>query len=79
MIDSVFMQIAVVSYKFSSRAVKLVKIFFLKLLKIDLNTVSNIVVFDICGYVFIKFVYCILVNNVIVSRLNIYIVVNKDF
>ena len=79
MIDPVSMQIAVVSHKFPSRAVKLVKMFPLKPLKIDLNTVPETVVFDVCGCVFIEFMYCILVEGVNVSRLNGFAVVKEDF
>ena len=71
MIDLVFMQITVVSYKFLSRAVKLVKMFLFKPFKIDLNTVLETGVFDICSCIFIEFIYCILVKGVIVNHLNV--------
>ena len=79
MIDPISMQIAVVSHKFLSRAVKLVKMFPLKSLKIDLNTVPETVVFGVCGCIFIEFVYYIVVEGVNVSRLNTCAVVKKDF
>ena len=79
MINLVSMQIAVVSYKFLSRAIKLVKIFPLIPLKIDLNTILETVVFDVCGCVFIEFMYYILVEGVNVSRLNVYTVIKEDF
>ena len=79
MIDSVSIQIAVVSHEFPNRAVKLVKIFFLKSLKIDLNTFLETIVFGICGCVFIEFPYCILDKGVMVSRLNIYTIIKVDF
>ena len=73
------MQIAVVSHKFPSRTVKLVKMFPLKLLKINLNTVLETIVFSVCGCVFIEFVYCILIKGVNVSCLNGYAVIKEDF
>ena len=79
MIDPVSMQIAVVSHKFLSRTVKLVKIFPLKPLKIALNTVPKIVVFGICGCIFFEFEYYILVEDVNVSCLNGCAVVKEDF
>ena len=79
MIDLVFMQIAVVFHKFPNRAVKLLKMFPLKPLKIDLNTVPETVVFSVCGCVFIEFMYCILLKGVNVSRLNGFAVVKEDF
>lgn len=36
-------------------------------------------VFGIYNWVLIEFVYCILVKNIIVSRLNVYIIFKKDF
>ena len=79
MIDPISIQIAVVSHKFLSRVVKLVKMFSLKPLKIDLNTVLETVVFGVCSYVFIEFVYCILIEGVNISCLNGYAVVKEDF
>ena len=73
------MQIAVVSYEFPSKAVKLVKMFSLKPLKIDLNTILETIVFGVCGCVFIEFVYCILVKGVNISCLNGCAVVKEDF
>ena len=79
MVDPVSMRIAVVSHEFPGRAVKLVKNFPLKLLKIDLNTVPETVVFGVCGCVFIELGYCILVEGVMVSHLNVCAVVKEDF
>ena len=73
------MQIAVVSYEFPSKAVKLVKMFLLKSLKIDLNTVLETIIFSICGCVFIEFMYYILVEDVNVSCLNGCAVIKEDF
>ena len=72
------MQIAVVSHKFSSGAVKFIKMFCLALLKINLNTVPKTVIFGIYGYVLIELLYCIFVENIMVSHLNLYAVVKKD-
>lgn len=74
-----FIWIIVVSDNFLSRVVKLIKMFLLKLLEIDLNTVPKTVVFDVCDSVLIKLMYCILVKNIMVSRLNFYAIVKKDF
>ena len=79
MIDPVSMQIVIISYEFPNRAIKLVKMFPLKPFKIDLNTVPETVVFGVGGCVFIKFVYCILVKSVNVSRLNGCVVVKENF
>ena len=73
------MEIAIVFYKFLSRAVKLVKMFLLKPLKINLNTVPETGVFGICGCVFIKFMYCIFVEGVNVSRFNRCAIVKGNF
>ena len=78
-IDPVSIEITVVSYQFLSKAVKLIKMFSLKPLKINLNTVLETIIFGICNYVFIEFVYCILVEGVNVSRLNVCAVVKEDF
>lgn len=45
MIDSISIKIMIVSYKFFSEVVKHVKIFYLKLSKINLNTILKIIVF----------------------------------
>lgn len=79
MINSVFMQIVVISYIFLSKVIKLVKIFSFKFLKVNLNIVLETVVFNVCSYVLVEFVYYILVENIIVSRFNIYIPVKKNF
>ena len=79
MTDLVSMQIAVVLHEFSNRVVKLVKMFLFKFLKINLNTIPETIVFSVCGCVFIKLVYCILVQNVMISCLNVYAIVKKDF
>ena len=73
------MQIAIVSYEFSIRAVKLVKMFPLKPLIINLNVVLKTLVFDVCGYIFIQFVYCILVKNTNINCLNNCAIVKEDF
>ena len=73
------MRIAVVSHEFPSGAVKLVKMFRLKLLEINLNTVPETVIFGVCGCVLIELLYRVLVEDVMVSRLNLYAVVKEDF
>ena len=79
MINPICIQIAVVSHKFPNRAIKLVKIFPLKPLKTNLNTVLETIVFDICACIFIELVYCILVKNVNISCLNDFTIIKKDF
>ena len=79
MINSVSMQIAVVSYKFPSAAVKYIKMFYLKLPQINLNTVLETVVFGVCSCILIKLVYRIFVEDIMVCRLNVYAVVKIDF
>lgn len=70
---------AIVFHEFLSRVVQLFKLFCLKHLKIDLNTVPKIVIFDICRYVLMEPVYCVFVENIMVRYLNIYGVSKKDF
>lgn len=79
MINLVFMQIIVVFYKFSSRVIKLLKIFSCKLLKINLNTISETIFFSICGCILIKLRYYIFVEDIMVSFFNVYSIVKKDF
>lgn len=76
---SISMQIAVLSYKFSSRVIKLVIMFFLKFLKIDMNIISKTIVFDIFNCIFIQLIYCILVRDIIVSCFNNFTILIKDF
>ena len=64
MINLVSMQIVIVFHKFLSNAIKLIKIVIFKLLTIKFNPVPKIVVFDICSYVYMKFVYYIFVKNI---------------
>lgn len=45
MINSISIKIMIVSYKFFSKVAKYVKIFYLKLSKINLNTILKIIVF----------------------------------
>ena len=71
MVDPISMGITVISHKFSSRAIKPIKMFCLKLLKIYLNTVPETVVLGIQGYIFIEFVYNKLVDQVMVSYFNV--------
>ena len=71
MVDPVSMRIAVISHEFPSGAVKLIKMFCLKLLEIDLNTVPETVVFGVCGCVLIEPVYSVLVEDVMVRCLNV--------
>ena len=79
MVDPVSMRIAVISHEILSWAVKLVKMFCLELLEINLNTVPETVIFGVCGCVLIELVYRVLVEDVMVSRLNVYAVVKEDF
>lgn len=73
------MQIVVISYKFPSGAIKLIKMFCLKLFAIDINTVPETVVFSICDCILIKLVYSVLVKDVIISCLNVYTVGKRIF
>lgn len=79
MVDLVSIRIAVISHKIPSKAVKFVKMFRLQLLEVNLNTVPKIIVFDVCGYILIEPIYDVLVEDVIVSYLNIHTVGKKNF
>lgn len=71
------MQIAIVSYKFLSGVIKLVKLFFLKILKINLYIFLKIIIFNICNYILIVFIYCIFIKDIKVSYFNIYTIIKK--
>ena len=73
------MLIAIAFHKFPCGAVKYVKMFCLKPLKINLNTVSETIVIGICSCILIQLVYDIFVKDAMVSCLNIYAIVKKDF
>lgn len=73
------MQIAIISYEILNGLIKLVKMFCFKLLKINLNTIPKPVIFDVCGYILIKLLYYIFVEDIIVNCLNLYIIVKTDF
>lgn len=79
MIDQLLMQIAIVFYKFLNGAIQLIKMFCLKFLKINLNKVLKIIFFGIYNYIFIKLIYNVLIENMIVRYLNNYVVGKKDF
>lgn len=79
MIKLISMQITVVSHKFLNKTIKFVKMFFLKLFKINLNIVLEIVVFGICSYVLIELVYYILIQDVMIIYLNVYTIIMKNF
>lgn len=79
MINPVFMQIVIVSHKFLNRPIKLVIMFLFKLLKTNLNIVPETVIFGICGYILIEPKYCIFVEDVIISCLNVYAIIQEDF
>ena len=79
MIDPVSMGIVVIHHKISNKAVKLVKIFCLKLLKINLNTVLETIVFGICGCILIEPMYSIFVEDIMVSCQNIHTIGKEDF
>lgn len=55
------------------------KMFPLKLLKINLKIVPEIVVFSVCGRILIELMYYVLVEDVKVSYLRVYDVVKEDF
>lgn len=69
MINLVSIQIVIIFHEFLSNAIKLIKIVILKLLTIKFNLVPKTVVFDICSYIYMKFVYYIFVENIIVRCL----------
>lgn len=73
------MQIVIVFYEFLSKAIKLVKIFLLKFLKINLNIVLEIIFFAIYSYILIELIYSKLIKNIIVIGLNVYTIVKEDF
>ena len=66
-------------YKILSGAVKLIKMFYFKLLKVNLNTVLETIVFGVCGYILIKIIYDILIKDVMVSCLNFYTIGKENF
>lgn len=70
-INLISMQIVVVHYYSLSRAMKFVKILQLQFFEIDLDIYLEIKVFISCGCVYIKLVYCILVDNFWVSCLKV--------
>lgn len=72
------MQITIISHQILNEVVKFVKIFCLQLLKINLNTVPEAIMFSICNYVLIKPIYDIIIEDVIVNCLNIH-VIGKDY
>lgn len=73
------MQIVVVPYHFLGRVMKFVKILRLQFFKIDLDTISEIKVFIVCGYIQIKLMYCVLVDYVMVSCLKVKSMSKKGF
>lgn len=73
------MQIAIVFHKFPKEAVKFVKMFCLKPLKINVNTVLKTIVFSIYSCILSEFVYCIFVKDVMISYLNVYAVIKEDY
>ena len=79
MVNLVSIRIAVISYKIPSGAVKLVKMFCLKLFEVNLNTVPETIVFGVCDCVLIESMHDILVKDVMVSCLNVYTVSKENF
>lgn len=73
------MQIIIIFYKFSSMAIKYIKIFCFELLKIYLNILSKIIVFSVCDYILIELIYYIFIKNIIVRYFNIYPIIRGDF
>ncbi len=73
------MQIIIVSHKFSSRARKYINMFYFKPPKINLNIISKTIVLGIYCYILIELIYCIFIENIIVSYLNVYTTIEKDF
>lgn len=78
-IDSIFIWRAVVSYQFSSKAIKLITMFLLDYLKIDFHINPGIVLFYVCDCVFMKFLYNIFFENVNVHDLNVSVIVKRIF
>lgn len=79
MVNHVSMWIRVISHKISSGVVKLVKIFRLELLKVNLNIVPETIVFGICNCVLIESMYDVLIENVMVSCLNVHTIGKENF
>lgn len=73
------MAIITVFYEFLNRVIRNVQMFYLKPLKINLNIVSKTVSFGIYGCILIEFIYCIFVEDAIVSCLNFYAILKKKF
>lgn len=62
MVNLIFIQIAVVFYKFLGKVIKFIKISCLKFFEIDLNKISEIIIFVICGCILNESLYNILIN-----------------
>lgn len=71
MVNLISIWIVIISHKFLIEIVKLIKMFCLKLLKINLNIVLETIFFGIYGYILIEPIYNIFVRDVIIRCLNV--------
>lgn len=73
------MQIVIIFYRFLNKVIKLIKIFSLKLFKIEINIVLKTINFNNYHYILINFIYYILIINIKINYFNIIAIVKKDF
>ena len=78
-VNPVSMRIAVISHKVPSGALKLVKMFCLKLLEVNLNIILETIIFGVCSCVLIEPIYDVLVEDNMVSCLNVYTIGKENF
>lgn len=78
-VDPIFMQIAIVLYHYQSRAIEFIKILRLKYFEINLNPYPEIKVFIVYGYVYIKLVYNIFIDYIMISYLKVKLIDIKSF
>lgn len=77
-INLVSMQIVIIFHKFSTMAIKYIKIFYFQLLKIYLNIILKTIVFDIYSYILIEPIYFIFIKDVMVNYFKIYVIIKNE-
>lgn len=70
-VNLISIQIVVVPQNISDKAFKLVKRSGLKFFEIDLNTIPQTKIFDVCYCILIELVYCVLINHIKVSYVKV--------
>lgn len=79
MFNLIFIWITIIFFNFLSKTIKLIKIFCLKLYKVNFNIILKTIVFDIYNYILIKLIYSVFIKNIMLSYLNIYAIIKKNF